>query len=706
MSKTKTKTKSKPQGLAPAPAKGLGKDIAAQRRRQNAADRREREKREEEQKRVARQRLLGNTVGQPTDADRLLAHIVNTVTGPQTAYLRAIGFDQAVIGNVGGWYSKGRTTAWTNWKEVHVTGGLELVAPKEGVSEWDRIVDAVAALKGAFQHEFGHLRFTVPFNRLMETTTEDLGENGLNRFHQMTWNILEDQRMEAAVVEAVPSIAAYFKVMVANIVLGDQVTSQAWVYIAGRDYLSPAFSQASRDLFAFTYGEEAADTWSNIVATYKAATTHIDLASTVVTAKAFLDDLGIDRPGEGTPGEHRAADDGFRQYEDNVEPAPSADPSAGATGSITDDDDADADTSGGAGDDADDDGDDGDDADTTGGGDDADTDGDDDADADGAGGAGADGDDDDVDADGGGNAATDSAKDNEADTDSPSDGVGTGEGLQSLADQERREAQEEVAQHHDVQAMANDVSAAHGDGGGSQYPVYTGSKREFDEVTVKSCEDNARAIAEGFNSFLAALTPHMTGGQEDGYLDPLAYRTREIGDRAFWRNMEGEVSDKLDMHLSVLVDNSGSMSGRLMDEASQAIYTLHSAADDLGLPTNFLLWNSHRKVYQVATNGPEPVYYTTGGGTWAEDAIRDSLNHCDDSVSNHLVVIVTDGSWGGEDRYSILGTERRDNTKYLLVCIGDSTPPAGHSYADSTVTISSASQMGTVIESALHALVD
>ena len=681
-----SKTKSKPQGLAPAPAKGLGKDIAAQRRRQNAADRREREKLEESQRQAARQRLRGNTVGQPTDADRLLAHIVNTVTGPQTAYLRSQGFDQRVIGNVGGNYGDGQTKAWTDWKDVVVTGGSQLVAPKEGVSEWERIVDAVAALKGAFQHEFGHLRFTVPFNRLMETTSEDLGENGLNRFHQMTWNILEDQRMEAAVVGAVPSIAAYFKVMVANIVLGDRVTSQAWVYIAGRDYLSPAFSQASRDLFAAKHGEEAAATWSSIVATYKAATTHIDLASTVVTAKAFLDDLGIDRPGEGTPGEHRKADDGFRQYEDNVEPAPSADPSAGATGSITDDDDADADTAGGAGDDAD-------------------TAGDDDVDADGAGGAGADGDDDDA-ADGGGNASTDSAKDTDTDTDSPSDGVGTGEGLQSLADQERREAQEEVAQHHDVQSMANDVSAAHSDGGGSQYPVYTGSKREFDEVTVESCEGNARAIADGFNSFLAALTPHMTGGQEEGCLDALAYRTREVGARDYRRNMEGEVSDKLDMHLSVLVDNSGSMSGRLMDEASQAIYTLHSAADELGLPTDFLLWNSHRKVYQVATNGPEPVYYATGGGTWAEDAIRDSLNHCDDSVSNHLVVIVTDGSWGSEERYSILSTERRDNTKYLLVCIGNSTPPAGHSYADSTVTISNAAQMGPVIESALHALVD
>ena len=702
--KTKTKTKSTPQGVAPAPAKGLGKDIAAQRRRQNAADRREREKLEASQKQAARQRLLGSRAGQPTDADRLLAHIVNTVTGPQTAYLRAMGFDQDVVSHAGGQYGAGQTTAWTDWKQVVVVAGRQLVAPKEGVPEWERIVDAVAALKGAFQHEFGHLRFTVPFNRLIETTTEDLGENSLKRSHQMTWNILEDQRMEAAVVGAVPSIAAYFKVMVANIVLGDRVTSQAWVYIAGRDYLSPALSQACRDLFAAQYGEEAAATWSRIVATYKAATTNIDLASTVVTAKTFLDDLGIDRPGEGTPGEHRSADDGWRQYEDNVEPAPSADPSAGATGSITDDADADADadTAGGAGDD--DDADDADGADTA-GGDGADTAGDDDADADGAGGAGADGDADDADeADGGAGGGNEA--DTDTDTDSPSDGVGTGESLQSLADQERREAQEEVAQHHDVQSMANDVSAAHGHGGGSQYPVYTGSKREFDGVTVKSCEDNARTIAEGFNSFLAALTPHMTGGQEDGYLDPLAYRTREVGARDYRRKMEGEVSDKLDMHLSVLVDNSGSMMGRLMDEASQAIYTLHSAADELGLPADFLLWNSHRKVYQVATNGPEPVYYATGGGTWAEDAIRDSLNHCDDSVSNHLVVIVTDGTWGSEERYAIMGTERRDNTKYLLVCIGNSTPPAGHSYADSTVTISSASQMGPVIESALHALVD
>ena len=677
----------KPQGLAPAPQKGIAKEIAADRRRAQAADRRQREKMQDEERHAARQRLNPHRMAKPTEEQLLLAHLQSIVTPAQTALLRAWGYDQTVRGTCGGAYGTGQTNAWTDFKTVEVVAGRDLVQPRDGLDKYDMTVSAVASLKGAYQHEFGHLRFTVPFNILKESTEDELGDDSLTGYHQHTWNLLEDQRMEAAVVASVPSIAGYFRVMVSTIVLGgvrtvsgslaDPVNDRAWMYIAGRKYMSDALRLAARDQFAAQHGDPAADRWEEIVATYKAATTNIDLAKTVILAKTFLDELGVDS--NRSDHDHRSSDDGrrFGQAEDQ-EPAKGADPAAGATEHDADGDadgDDDTDSAGGAGASAD--GDDGDD---------------DDADATGQG--------------GGENVTDDEAPATDTDTDTPSKGAGSGEGLKSLAEQERREAQEEIAEHHDVQAMAQDVTAASSTGDGSEYTVYTGGKREFTADIVASCDQNATAIVQGFNGFLAARSPHMMGGQETGYLDPLAYRTRDIGSRSYRRDMDGEVNQTLDMHLSVLVDNSGSMTGTLMEEASQAIYTLHTAANEIGLPTNFLLWSSSRQVYQVATRDPEPVTYETGGGTWADDAIKDSLNHCDDSVSNHLVVIVTDGSWGGESRYAVMGTERRDNTKYLLVCIGNSTPPDGHSYADATVTISSASQMGPVIESALHALVD
>ena len=674
-----SKTRVKPKGLAPAPQKGISKEIAADRRRAQAADRRQREKKQDEERHAARQRLSPHKGAKPTEEQLLLAHLQSVVSPAQTALLRAWGYDQTVRGTCGGSYGTGRTNAWTDFKTVEVAAGRDLVQPRDGQDKYDLIASAVASLKGAYQHEFGHIRFTVPFNILRESTEHELGENGLNGYHQQTWNLLEDQRMEAAVVASVPSIAGYFKVMVSTIVLAGDMNDRAWMFIAGRTYMSEALRMAARDLFAAQHGGPAADRWEEIVATYKAATTNIDLAKTVVLAKTFLDELGVDS--NRSDHDHRPADNGRRPYSENEEPAKGADPDAGAT-----EHDAGAD---------------------------GDADGDADADADSAGGTSADGDDDAADAaddaagqGGGENVTDDEAPATDTDTDTPSKGAGSGEGLKSLAEQERREAQEEVAEHHDVQAMAKDVSEASGTGNGSEYTVYTGGKKEFTDDIVASCDQNATAIVQGFNGFMAARSPHMMGGQETGYLDPLAYRTRDIGSRSYRRDMDGEVNQTLDMHLSVLVDNSGSMTGTLMEEASQAIYTLHTAANEIGLPTNFLLWSSHRQVYQVATRDPEPVSYETGGGTWAEDAVKDSMNHCEDSVSNHLVVIVTDGSWGHESRYAIMGTERRDNTKYLLVCIGDSTPPDGHSYADATVTISSASQMGPVIESALHALVD
>ena len=673
-----SKTRVKPKGLAPAPQKGIAKEIAADRRRAQAADRRKREKMQDEERHAARQRLNPYQGFKPTEDQLLLAHLQSVVSPAQTALLRAWGYDQTVRGTCGGVYGNGQTIAWTDFKTIQVAAGRDLVEPRDGQDKYDRIVSAVASLKGAYQHEFGHVRFTVPFNILRESTSLELAENGLAGNHQQTWNLLEDQRMEAAVVASVPSIAAYFKVLVSNIVLGGDMNDRAWMFVAGRTYMSDDLRMAARDLFAAQHGDDAATGWEDIVATYKAATTNIDLAKTVVLAKTFLDELGVHN--NRSDHDHRPADNGRRPYSENEEPAKGADPAAGATEHDADADDDDTGSAVAAGTSTDD----GDDADTGSAVADADAEGQGDVE----------------------NITDDEAPATDTDTDSPSKGVGSGDGLKSLAEQERREAQEEVAEHHDVQAMAKDVSEASGTGDGSEYPVYTGVKEEFDADIVASCDQNATAIVQGFNGFMAARSPHMMGGQETGYLDPLAYRTRDIGSRSYRRDMDGEVNQTLDMHLSVLVDNSGSMSGTLMEEASQAIYTLHTAADEIGLPTNFLLWSSNRQVYQVATRDPEPVNYETGGGTWPEDAIKDSVNHCDDSVSNHLVVIVTDGSWGNESRYAILGTERRDNTKYLLVCIGDSTPPDGHSYADATVTISSASQMGPVIESALHALVD
>jgi len=674
-----SKSKAKPRGLAPAPQKGISKEIAADRRRAQAADRRQREKKKEMEQAAARQRLSQRQGSKPSEEQLLLSHIQSIVAPAQTALLRAWGYDITVRGGCKE-YGNGQTVAWTDFKTVYVGAGRDLVMPRDGQDKFDRIVSAVASLKGVYQHEFGHVRFTVPFNILRKSTASELGDNPLTAYHQQTWNLLEDQRMESAVVASVPSIAEYFKVMVSDIVLAGEMNDRAWMFIAGRKYMSAALRQAARDLFAAQHGDAAATRWEEIVAAYKAATTNIDLAETVILAKTFLDDLGVDS--NRSVGEHRAADDGRRRFASNEEPAKGADPDAGATDHDEDADGVDAD-----GDDTD-----GDDTDSAAGAG-ATVDGDD-----------GEGDDTDAIAQGGGENITDDEAQT-TDTDNPSNGVGSGDSLKSLAEQERREAQEEVAEHHDVQAMAYSVNEASSTGQGSDYPVYTGLKRDFDADVVSSCEQNATAIVEGFNSFMAARSPHMMGGQETGYLDPLAYRTREVGSRSYRRDMDGEVNQTLDMHLSVLVDNSGSMIGAPMDEASQAIYTLHTAANEIGLPTNFLLWSSHRQVYQVATGDPEPVHYETGGGTHPDEAVKDSMNHCEDSVSNHLVVIVTDGSWGDESRYSILSTERRDNTKYLLICIGNSTPPDGHSYADATVTISSASQMGPVIESALHALV-
>ena len=62
-----SKSKAKPRGLAPAPQKGISKEIAADRRRAQAADRRQREKKQEIERAAARQRLSQHKASKPSE---------------------------------------------------------------------------------------------------------------------------------------------------------------------------------------------------------------------------------------------------------------------------------------------------------------------------------------------------------------------------------------------------------------------------------------------------------------------------------------------------------------------------------------------------------------------------------------------------------------------------------------------------------------
>lgn len=662
------------KSATPMPAKGLGSDITKARRRASAQARRDAERMASEEADHARRSLYANRSLGASESFKAASAVLHSTINNQTALLRGWGIDAPVTGEVS-WTTN--PECWTDFRKVVVKlplssfGGSRYGEDKENAVTYETISAAVATVKGALQHEFGHLRFTVPFGTLAKG--RDRGTHQ-PRDLQMIWNMIEDQRMEQRVVRAVPRIASYFTQMVGKLVLLGGINDRAWEFVACRDYLPAEVRDAARD----AYAGDAAEIERRIRA-YCNAETMDDMWDALMSVAEMVSpqprrgvDTHVDPERNG--GEFDE-DEAERRMERARVPA---------------DDDADDDAEGD---------DDGTDADGEGGeGSDIDGDTDDEAEGDNSG-----------DTAGNSDAESEGDSDDDAESQDDSQGVGSGDGEKSIIEDMIKQAEEEIAADSDIDTITKQVMGTlSGEGTGSKMPVYAGAKVEFTDDRREACEAQALQMASGFNELLAARAPHWVVGQEHGVLDALRFRTHRPGERDFYTDLEGEVVDTLDTHLSVLVDNSGSMIGDRMAQACEAMFVLARSAEMLNMPADFLLWNSgHGSTQRVHVDGAEPVHYEVGGGTSPGEAITDSLDHASEDAAHHLVVIVTDGQWHPED-YQRLRMDRTDRTKYLLVCVGGGFYGDDDSamMADAVIHVPKLDTLASQVESALHAMMD
>lgn len=150
-----------------------------------------------------------------------------------------------------------------------------------------------ATMRGLAYHEGGHCRFTIPFNQLAD-------ELGLTRAEarpfQRAWNMLEDQRMETAVVSDSPRKAAYLTPVIMT-ELTDTVNAAADNYplLVWRRYLPRKVRKGARKLFVLKHtqqgidGEKLARAWETVVTRYVKADNVQDLWAAIVQAKALCD---------------------------------------------------------------------------------------------------------------------------------------------------------------------------------------------------------------------------------------------------------------------------------------------------------------------------------------------------------------------------------------------------------------------------------
>jgi hypothetical protein len=660
------------------PRRGLGqaivkKRLAAERAiEQQAEARRDRERQaaREELERLKRAATDRQRNGQKRWAQSLLRSVVNN----QTALMRVWKYNQTVKATVS---TVPTVQAWTDWREVVITWPETKVPGQFSTSE---VRNTVAQMKGVFQHELGHLRFTTPYKRILPHIAAPTSR------HQLCWNLLEDQRMESLVVEAVPRIANYFGPMLAEVVLGQGAT-ETWLMLAGRTYLPVRVRRESFMLFDAFCDEQGVDDgaekWLDIVNEYRAATTEQELADAVCKALAFIDEVRATIP--KTVDDHTSATEGdgadpeelgrpgssiLDLFDDRTKPSKNSKTKQGSGSSSEDSPTPSAPTGEG-------DSEAGDDEDAQGGGQGEDDD--DEAEGEGAGGQG-EGDDDGEgeDGEGDGGAQTDS---DASDGEESAPGQSFGESDPHFTEESLRDAftdalagfQQELANDGSIREILTDAQEAFASEG---LPDYDGPEQPMSPELVERATRTAIGVEQALNTFLTESAPRWMARQERGVIDPLHYRTKQNGALDYRRYLHGDGNSGLDVHVSMLCDVSGSMgssygqSEPAIVALSEALYATALACNQMGIGSTFTLWSSGQQNYRVwRDNNPTPSLWPCMGGTDPLVALDDLDTHNPEDARDHLVIIFTDGAWSRN--FPSIRQWDKPNRRFILVRYGN-----------------------------------
>jgi hypothetical protein len=642
------------------PQRGLGQAVSRQRRKANDALKRQREGRIQRDRQNAREML--NRKSNRLTPEELLAqtyskNLLSATLSNQRAVMHSYGIDLPVhSGTYYDWTGDGSIKAYTDFESIVMRLPLSMLPQNDASPE--AIIDFVATLRGVFQHELGHVRFTVPFQNLSVSDDVDYGKR--TQLHWV-WNCLEDQRMETAVVKAVPVIASYFTKMIAVHILSKTDTlDRAWLLLAGRRYLPTSMRQQAHDVFAQQNGAQVAAEWRQIVAEYVSATTNEDLSAQVIKAYDFLmahglldHDLKDDSHGGHTS---READPKDSASEDNPsdDEVQAGEDSGEGEGNKSDEAGSDAGEdgeSGSAGEDGESD------ANGTGEGGKSDTAGDDDAagEGDGQSDAGKPSD----------TAGANGESDTDVDAQRPGGGVTTGkvdtDKLQNAINEALEQATNEMRADKTNSNIIKDANELQNRDGSLPW---LGVHEAVMPADLQATADQlAIGMEQALSDFVTASQPVWQSHQEHGIIDPISFRTKSVGDNAYRRGMDGDANAGLDLHVSLLCDASASMSGDPMVALSQVLYATANACDRLGIGTSYTLWSSPGENYRVEAG--EPVIWPVLGGTEPTEALDDLDSHNPEGASNHLVIIFTDGEW--EDNFPGLHQWERPGRHIVLV---------------------------------------
>lgn len=581
-----------------------------------------------------------------------------------------------------------KTSAWTDFEQIVIN-----YSPQDD----DRIL--AATMRGLAYHEGGHCRFTLPFLDLAAAAGVD--GNAYKHLHH-AWNILEDQRMETAVVSDSPRKAAYLTpmVMLDLIETVDRAASN-WPLLIWRRFLPKHIRTGARKLFVTKHnlmgidGSKLARDLEVVTTKYVMADNAVDMWSAVNEYLILLQQVA---PITGTDDASMGHQRQYKRQERNLDdfliiPVDGSMASEGDEPEADEADEADNITAdewehlqdilihvlnggdltppiiyasttpskgdsgegskgeGSKGDEAGDDGDEGDDVQDT----------DDDESDDGRG----DADDEGMETanekpgetsnEGGSTGAhknTGVRDDLDYGDDDEADEAGSGEaddeGDDDLSDEDLQAAIDEAEAERDADPTLNgDVQALHeaiNDRTSELMPYNAGISQDAEaHAAARNLADD---IEQAFQESTVEKAPGWVEGQRRGIVNVLRYETRRPGDVEFFRAYTDTENPGNNIAVSVLLDYSASMSGNTK-ELAQTGLACKLACQQLDIPCTVVLWDTDATILWDANEVAEhlPVIVARGGTDISVGvADLDSQRYDKDT---HIVIVMTDGQWGG-----------------------------------------------------------
>jgi hypothetical protein len=205
-------------------------------------------------------------------------------------------------------------------------------------------------------------------------------------------------------------------------------------------------------------------------------------------------------------------------------------------------------------------------------------------------------------------------------------------------------------------------------------------------------------IRESLEVFRTERSPIWVRHQEHGYLDPLAFRTRQPGERTFHREAQQWDTNGFGLHVSFLADRSESMTTD-MPALSQTLWAVKTACDALGIPSTMVLWSDGRQTVRVMEQDDAPLVYTSSGGTDPRQALEDLDSHVTGDGLHHLVFMFTDGEWATVK--SLTEWTHADRTFVIIGLHCEAS--ISNKDAEIVIPITSISDLGVVVK---HVLAD